>query len=1057
MGQPALAKTNHGTLAGVLHHMNACRENEVLPIVGCEVYYRHNRKVQGQKEHRYQYFHMTLLVKNAVGWKNLMQMTSEANISGYYEKPCVDRELLWKHREGLIAGLGCLRSVFCKYIEEGDSQGARAWMRDMKDAFGDDLFAELMPSSIPEQVERNLGIHSLSHDESVMEVITVDAHAPEADWVTTQDVRLMIGTNQTLKKREAKRKEGQEVFEFRDDTYYLQSREEIMENMAMHHPGISKAKVAEMCDNTLLVAAKVQPFLIGRHNKMPKVERDRPDIDILRDLVYEGLEKHGTDKKPVYIERAEEELGHIRDGGLAPYMMMVHDVVEWALSDRGLPDENGYEKPGEKEPMDVGPGRGSAAGSLVSDSIGITNMDPISYRLQFERFWNPDRKGMPDIDVDFSPEDIELIEEYTKRKFGREHVVDVIAHITFGPRAAIRKVGTALCVPHSDIEKACKSIDEDDRSPLEEIRKVNPAVNHIAETYNDEKSHYAWTHMTRIQGSIQGKSEHAAALLVTPPDEPIIDCIPLERIGGQKGKLITAWGERAGKGNQILSDHNFIKFDWLRVAELTKQTYACKLIYEETGERVVMRDLPVHRDPYAVDADVMRGFHEGLLVGIFQFSATAARLTKKVKPDNVFDLAAINALIRPGPSRNAPSFMARKHGREPITYWHSSVEPYLDYTFGLMVFQEQLIEVVHHLGGLSKAEADNFRKIASKLYRDPEFARATMHEWKDPILAGFAANGIVDEPAEEIWSNFLSFSDYSFNLAHAAGYAVLAYRDMWLKVNYPRMFYAAFMSKGLSQIKEKRVAQKESAVREARSLPEWLTPRPLSILPPDINESGVDYTVTPGGIRLGLESIKDVGKVASKEIVSKRPFTSYQQFEEAVVKQKCNRTVKAALICAGAFDRWGMRNDYTEEKIDELERELLGVSITSHYSLTAYADILENRIWSEEEFEMAADGTRVVVAGEVIGIKEHIDKNGKVMCFVDLSYKTNDWSCTFFASIYQTFKSLIHSKRPIFVIGDKSTYEGRSSITVDDAQDVESLARILREQEAAKAVESVPA
>jgi DNA polymerase-3 subunit alpha len=1048
MGQAALGKTNHGTLAGTIHHINACRDAGVLPIVGLEAYYRPERKVQGQKDLRYDYFHMTLLAKNSEGWQNLMRMNSEAAISGFYEKPCIDLELVRKYHEGLVCGLGCLRSVLCKFIEDGDSTAARGWLRQLKSIFGDDLFGEIMPSKIDDQVERNLDIVSLCQDESVMICSTVDAHAPSKDWVGTQDVRLMILTNTSVKQREAKKKEGQEVFEFRDDTYYLQSEEEVLANLAEHHPGIPQTLAEESIGNTLLVAAKIAPIMIGRGEKLPKFKRKRPDIEILRDLVYEGLERHGKRHDEEYEKRAEMELGQIERAGIAPYMLMVHDIVDWAKSDRGFPIETRkgkgkVELQKQKEPIEVGPGRGSAAGSLVCDCIGITNMDPIAYRLQFERFYNIDRKGLPDIDVDFPTDRIDEVEKYTKMRFGEANVLDVIAHSTFGPRACIRRVGNSLCLPHNLIEEASKSIDETDRSPLEELLLVNHHLRKLKEEYPE-----AWGHMTRLQGQIMGKSEHAAALLVTPPELPAIDVIPIERIGGQKGKLITAWGERAGKGNALLSDHGFMKFDWLRVAELDKQAYAVKLIEDRIGERVSLKDHPVHRDPYAVEPEVMKAFGDGLLAGVFQFSATAARLTRKVKPTSIFDLAAITALIRPGPRGVGydQKFVERKHGREEVTYWHQKLEPYLDYTLGLMVFQEQLIEVVHQLGGLSRVEADNFRKIASKLYRDPEYARSEMGKWKNPIGNSFVANGFSPEEFEDtIWPNFLSFSDYSFNLAHAGGYALLAFRDMWLKVKYPWAFYPALLYKGLSQVKEKRQVQKEQAVREARNL-ESFGIQPIDVLPPDVNESDIGYTVTENfDVRVGLEAIRNVGPVAAREVIKHRPYASYADFEKRVMAKQCNRTSKAALVCAGAFDRFGARDDFTEERIDELEREFIGVSLTSKLAITNYADVLDPRIWTEEEFDSEIEDTRVTVGGEVVATKEIVDKKGGKMCFVDLAYGPNEWSCTFFSHIYPQYKDMIESRRPLIVVGKKNTYKDRSSVVVEEVMDVDVLAEMVRE------------
>jgi DNA polymerase III alpha subunit len=342
---------------------------------------------------------------------------------------------------------------------------------------------------------------------------------------------------------------------------------------------------------------------------------------------------------------------------------------------------------------------------------------------------------------------------------------------------------------------------------------------------------------------------------------------------------------------------------------------------------------------------------------------------------------------------------------------------------GVLAFQEQLIEVVHHLGGLSRADADIFRKIASKLYRDPVYARETMELWEVPIKQGFIRNGLTKEESDHVWSNLLSFADYSFNLAHSDGYSILAYRDMWLKTYYASELYAAFLSKGLSAIKKKRIVQKQESAREARM-------NGLKIMPPDIHESGRDYTVVEGGIRLGLESIKNIGPAACAVIEEQRPFNSYVDLEARCAARALNRTGKASLVMAGAFDRWGMRDQFTEEKIDELERDLLGMSLTSTYSIAQYAHIIDGRFWTEDEVESATDETPVAVAGEVVGIKEHLDKKGNNMAFIDLAYGPNHYSCTIFSYLYAEFKDLLASRRPLMITGEKNTYNGRVSIKV---------------------------
>jgi DNA polymerase-3 subunit alpha len=1025
-GYVALANTNHATLAGSLHHMRACREAGILGISGVELFYRPNRKVQGQKEWLKEYWHLTVIAKNMTGWRSLMRLVSESHKSGFYNKACADDELLEKHHEGLICLTGCLGGRLAKSIVKEDHRQAEAWIRQLKRIFGDDLFVEVMPHDIDEQRIANIEAVRIAQRHGIGVVTTLDEHYPTEEWAPTQDVLLMIATNQSVKKREKKREEGEDVYEFSVKTLFHQTEEQILAEYAANHPDLSQQIVDESLRNTLVVAGMCRPFLVDKTEKMPTVSF--PGIenneDYLRRLAYEGLARRGYADDQRYREQVDYELSVIVKLDSVDQILLAWDVVDWAKSDRPVPTRDKKTKElvydGFKEPMLIGPGRGSAAGSLVCWLINLTNANSIKHRMLFERFMNPDRVGKPDIDIDFSPTDIEMVEEYVKIVHGKDRVVDVIAHSTFGPRAALTDVGRVLDVPYDHVKAATKTIDDQERGKLAELRLVNPAVERFAIDYPK-----AWTEACRIQGMVARKSEHAGALLILPG--PVEEYIPVERTGGMKGKMLSAFGERSGKGNALLSDYGFVgKLDLLRVAELTKQKKAVELIRESTGKHIDLDELPVHDDPYATEPEVMKGFSEGWLVGIFQFGATANKLTRQIKPDNIFDLSAINALIRPGPRGVGldQAYARRKNGQEEITYWHSVLENYLDFSYGILAFQEQLIEVVHHLGGLSRGQADIFRKIASKLYRDPEYAREVMGEWEVPIKAGMVERGLSIEESDVVWTNLLSFSDYSFNLAHASGYSLLAYRDMWLKIHYPECFYAAFLSCGLSQITKKRVIQKAEAVREARHMG-------LKILPPDINESGRDYTVVEGGIRLGLQSIKHVGPAACTAIEQHRPFIGQSDVECRVPSRALNVTGRAALIMAGAFDRWGARDIYTEEHIDECERDLLGMSLTSVHSIAAYADAIEGHYWSENDFDEAEDGTRVAVVGEVCGVKEWIDSKGGTMAFVDLVYGPNHYNCTVFASLYDIYKDLINSRRPLLVMGTKNTHKGKAGVRVE--------------------------
>jgi DNA polymerase-3 subunit alpha len=653
---------------------------------------------------------------------------------------------------------------------------------------------------------------------------------------------------------------------------------------------------------------------------------------------------------------------------------------------------------------------------MASWALGITNVNPKKHGTMFERFLNPNRTSKPDIDIDFGAETVDLVEAFVKVRYGKDCVIDIIAHSTFGPRAALTDVGRVLSIPYDHVKAATKTIDDKQRGKLEDIRLTNKAVDRYAEDHPE-----AWEISKLVQGQVARKSEHAAGLLILPENS---GDMPVERQGGQKGKLLSAYGERSGKGNALISDYGYNKLDVLRVAELDKQQYAVDLIYESTGKRIDLDALPVHDDPYATDPAVMQKFADGQFVGVFQWSGVAGTMTRKAKPKTILDLSAINALIRPGAAgaNLDAQWVRRMRGEEEVTYWHPVLEPYLGYTKGVLTFQEQLIEVAHHLGGLSRGDADLMRRIASKYYRDPAYARQQMGTMFDALREGMLAKGLSDEEIIVILDTLISFSDYSFNLAHSDGYSLLAYRDMWLKTYYPRQFYAAFLSKGLSKVTKKRIVQKQEAAREARM-------NGLKIMPPDVNESGRDYTVVIDGIRLGLEAIKHIGPASASIIEEYRPFESYEEFERRC-PSKLNITGRAALIMSGACDRWRKRDGFTEERIDELERELLGMSLTSTYSIAQYQPLIDGKFWTEDEVDAADEGTPVAVAGEVAGVKEILDKNGNVMAFIDLVYGPNHYDCTVFSYLYDEFKPLLQSRRPILVTGEKNTHNGRVGVKV---------------------------
>lgn len=967
LGQFALAQTDHGNLCGALEHIQACEKYGLHPIVGVEAYFRPNRLFHDPRNKKA--YHMVLLADGLRGWRSLMRLTSASyKDDAYYWKPCIDYALLERHHEGLIATTACVGSYVGNHLEYDSNIGAH--MEAMLNIFGDKFYVEIMPHAFEGQVKANPRLIEIANQYGLPVIATVDAHYVLEEHADTQDVVLMMSTQQTIEDRRAKREAGEEIYQFSDKTLYLMSEEEVMSEFAKNHrinPEIIRSAIA----NTEQLAASVNPFTLNKSLKLPRIRGKKQTEIVLRDWCQEGLNRIGENKNQEYIDRMEYELDVLKDKDVLDYFVIIGEIVRWA----------------KQHDIVVGPGRGSAAGCLVSYLCNITAVDPIKYGLLFERFINPDRAGMPDIDVDFQSDRIdEVLEKFTERH-GAEKVSRVISYQTFKAKGAIRDVARAFNVPKNEVDKVTERIDTE---AIDEVLGTSSDLRAFAEKY-PEVMHHA----KALEGSVKTFSQHAAAVIVT--DKAVSEYMPIMK-ARKESPFVTAFSDKPTF--PIISDYGYLKYDFLSLTDLAIRQTACKLIKQRRGIDLDLDNLPVMRDPYAVDQKTMDLFRNGHTFGLFQFGAAGITgMLRKMKPNDIFDLAACNALYRPGPLDGgvANEYIDNCQHHERVTYWHNSVVPFLSNTFGIMIYQEQLMQVVQAIGGFTAGQADDMRKATGKLYRlGKDEAKSFMGQFYHQWMSGCKENSISESDAITIWEKILAFGGYSFNKSHSVCYSVLAYQVAYIKANYPEEFYTALM------VSDPKKAP--TAIREALA-------QGIAILPPDINESNADMTLTDKGIRCGLTSVKGVGLACAEEIIDKRPFVSWEDMSSKVVKQRAKANMLNALAALGAMDDFPDQSLTWKMPIEDRERELLGFNLTNN-KIKEYNHIL-GALVKPDEIELAKDGDSVIIGGEITEIKWKNDKNNKLMCWLTIAYGAESWRVTVFSSIVPKYTEFLQEGKVV--------------------------------------------
>ena len=836
---PAIALTDHGVLYGALEFYFAARSQGVKPIIGCEMYVapRGHRDRSARDE-----YHLTVLAANAEGYRNLIRLVSAGYVDGYYYKPRVDLELLAEHNRGLIVLSGCLGGGVQQRLLKDDLAGARALIGDYRAIFGERFFIELHHHHMALEDKVRPLLRGLSAELGIRTVATNDSHYLRKDDAAAHDVLLCIGTGRMVSDPDRLRFDG--------DDFYVKSADEMRELFAGDDAS---------CDATLDIADMVDIDLESTSFALPAFpvpQAEGDDRTYLRKLCLAGLEDRYGTPQPRHFERLEHELGVINSMGYASYFLIVWDFVRYAR-ERGIP---------------VGPGRGSAAGSLVAYALRIADVDPLRYDLFFERFLNADRISMPDIDTDFCFERRDEVIDYVTEKYGKDRVAQIVTFGTMAARAAVRDVGRVMAVPLGDVDRIAKLIPNVPANPVT-IRQAIDTVPELTSIY--QSSPQARTLLDtamRVEGLARHASTHAAGVVIAPG--PITDYAPLVRLGDDdiNTQYSMEWVERVG----------LLKMDFLGLRNLTVIDAAAREIRRTVDPAFEIDAIPLD------DHKTYELLSAGQTTGVFQLeSAGMRRYIAELKPTRIEDVIAMVALYRPGPMDWIPDFIAGKHGRRKITYLHPKLEPILEETYSVAVYQEQVMKICREIAGYTVAQADAMRKVIGKKIKEK------IPVEREKFVKGCIGNGIDAALAERIWQFIEPFAGYGFNKAHSVCYGLLAYRTAWLKANHPLAFMAALLT-----------SVKGNTDKVVEYLAECVSLR-LPILPPDVNESSTDFTVVDGAIRFGLGALKNVGEGAIAELIGKRgsgPYSSLADICARVDTRLVNRRVLESMVKGGALD-----------------------------------------------------------------------------------------------------------------------------------------------------------
>jgi DNA polymerase-3 subunit alpha len=869
LGMPAVAMTDHGNIFGAVHFVNAANAAGVKPIVGCELYVckKDDHRIARTPPEGDTYNHLLVLAENEEGYRNLVKITSEASLHGFYYKPRVSKKFLADHAKGLIALSGCLKGEVAEFLMEDKYEAAREGAATYADIFGkQNFFLEIQDQGLEMEHRIRPGLFQLQKDLGLPLVATNDSHYLCEDDAHAQDVMVCIQTGKSI--------QDPNRMKFQGSDFYVKSHDE-MYRVFKDSP--------EVLSRTLGIAERC-------HLKLEKVSNPFPDFDVpagytldsyfehvsregfarrletIRGLASAGQLKHGIAE---YEQRLARELSIIQQMKFSGYFLIVWDFIRYAR----------------EHDIPVGPGRGSAAGSLVSYSLGITDIDPLQHELLFERFLNPERISMPDIDIDFCMNRRGEVIEYVTRKYGRENVAQIITFGTMAAKAAIKDVGRAMDVPYSDVDRIAKMVPTTLNIKLENAIKESPALQQAYES--DTQVRQLIDTARKLEGLVRNAGVHAAGVVISP--RPLTDLVPLFKT--KNDEIVTAFDMVA------IEKMGLLKMDFLGLTTLTILDDTLKLIHQKNaGEGARATEIKLDSVPLHDQVTYEKVFHSGLTSGVFQFESHGMRdVLRRYKPNSIEDLTALNALYRPGPIQGGmiDDFIDRKHGRKKIEYELPELQEILEETLGVIVYQEQVMQIANRLAGYSLGEADLLRRAMGKKIA------AEMAAQRERFVTGAAQRSYPPKKIEKIFDLMAQFAGYGFNKSHSAAYALLAYHTAYLKTHYPIEFMAALLTSVTGSTDD--VVKYINECREME----------IAVEPPDINVSDANFTPHGQAIRFGLAAVKNVGHNAIESIVAARKelgkFKSIYEFCEKVDLRLLNKRVLESLIKSGAMDSLGRR------------------------------------------------------------------------------------------------------------------------------------------------------
>ncbi|RLC40225.1 MAG: DNA polymerase III subunit alpha [Candidatus Nealsonbacteria bacterium] len=1021
-GMDSVALTDHGVLYGAVEFYKKAQKAGIKPIIGVEMYMAFESMHQKRPNIDDKRYHLVLLVKNEEGYRNLVKLITQAHLEGFYYKPRIDEALLEQHASGLIGLSGCLQGKIPQLILAKKIPEAEKLAQKYQAIFGkDNFYLEIQDHpNIPEQKIVNKALIEISKKYNIPLVATNDVHYLKPEDAQAQDILMLINTGA--------KPDDPERLTMKADDFSMRPPQKMIESFKEIPEAIENTqKIVESCNFN---------FELGK-TKLPHFEtpNGKPPDEYLKELCYQGLEKHKSQIKDLKKakERLEYELSVIRQTGFASYFLIVQDFVRWAKENRIV----------------VGPGRGSVGGSIVAYLLDITEVNPLDHDLIFERFLNPERISMPDIDLDFTDRRRDEVINYVAEKYGRDRVSQIITFGTMAARAVVRDVGRAMGLRYSFCDKIAKMI------PFGwSLKECLEKVSEFRQLYEtDETAKKLIDFSMKLEGVARHASTHACGVVIS--SQPLTEIVPLQHPTQNDTAIVTQYEMRS------IEDLGLLKMDFLGLKNLTIIEDTLSRIYKVEGKKIDISKIPFD------DKKTYKLFQKGETTGVFQLESEGMKkYLKELKPSQFEDIVAMVALYRPGPMQFIPEYIARKHKKKKIEYLHPKLKPILEKTYGICIFQEQLMQIARDLAGFTLSEADVLRKAVGKKIKSLLIAQ------KEKFIQGMIKNGVGENIAKRIWDWILPFARYGFNKSHSVAYGMIAYITAYLKAHFPVEFMAALLTSEKNDVE--RIA---FLIEECKNLG-------IEVLPPEINESFRNFSVIPKEkkIRFGLRAIKNVGENVVEAIIREREtkgsFQSFADFISRIDSKDLNKKSLESLIKAGVFDRFEERNKLLENLEEILnfnrdirriknngqqtlfeksatpttlrlkeakpaslqqkliwEKELLGLYISSH-PLENFKKILERKALPLKELKRNLFNQKIRVGGIISSIKKILTKKGQPMLFMKLEDLTDKTEVVVFPSALERNPNVFQENKIVFVIGRVDNHPDSPKIICEDIEEI---------------------